>query len=140
MQQKNIDLSTSFFLIYKPKKVVHNKDQINSLTKIFTKPILANFICWDYIEINGNKAMSELLDYINEKYQIEINRYYSLNSINIIKNTSSLDMLFQNAYFNAIGKNNLNKDINKFIYFRILADLINSDDHVIMPKFKYIIN
>ena len=49
-------------------------------------------------------------------------------------------MLFQNAYFNAIGKNNLNKDINKFIYFRILADLINSDDHVIMPKFKYIIN
>ena len=122
------------------KKVVHNKDQINSSTKILTKAIPANFTCLDYIVINGNRTKNELLDYINEKYQIEINGLYSLNSINIIKDTFSLDMLFQNAYFNAIGKNNLNKDSNKSIYFRILADLINSDDHVIMPKFKYIIN
>jgi len=140
LRQINIDLSTPFFLIYRPKKVVLNKDQINSSTKILTKAIPANFTCWDYIEINGNKTTSELLDYINEKYQIEINGLYSLNSINIIKDSSSLDMLFQNAYFDAIGKNNLNKDSNKSIYFRILADLINSDDHVIMPKFKYIIN
>ena len=138
LRQINIDLSTPFFLIYQPKKVYHNKDQINSTTKILTKAIPPNFTCWDYIEINGNKTTSELLDYINEKYQIEINGLYTLNSINIIKDNSSLDILFQDAYFNAIGKYT-NENGSNCIYFRILADLINSDVHVIMPKFKYII-
>ena len=141
LRQINIDLSTPFFIIYKPKKVYHNKDQINSQTKILTKAIPDNFTCWDYIEINGNKTTSELLDYINEKYQIEINGLYTLNSVNIIKDDSSYDMQFQDAYYIAIGKNkNQNQNQNKSIYFRILADVINSDDHVIMPKFKYIIN
>lgn len=117
----------------------HNKDQINSETNVLTKVIPANFTCWDYIEINGNKTTSELLDYINEKYQIEINGLYTLNSINIIKDDSSYDMQFQDAYYIAIGKKE-NKNANKSIYFRILADIANSDDHVIMPKFKYIIN
>ena len=139
LRQINIDLSTPFFLIYKPKKVYHNTDQINSETQVLTKAIPANFTCWDYIEINGNKTTNELLDYINEKYQIEINGLYTLNSTNIIKDDSSYDILFQDAYYIAIGKNN-NKNENKSIYFRILADVVNSDDHVIMPKFKYIIN
>lgn len=141
LRQINIDLSTPFFIIYKPKKVYHNKDQINSQTHILTKAIPANFTCWDYIEINGNKTTNELLDYINKKYQIEINGLYTLNSINIIKDDSFYDMQFQEAYYIAIGKNkNENSKKNKSIYFRILADIINSDDHVIMPKFKYIIN
>ena len=99
-------------------------------------------LCSKFEEIENFKFLLifDNLDYINEKYQIEINGLYSLNNINIIKDISSLDMLFQNAYFNTIGKNNLNKDSNKSIYLRILADLINSDDHIIMPKFKYIIN
>ena len=119
LKQINIDLSTPFFLIYRPKKVYHNKDQINPKTQILTRAIPTNFTFWDYIEINGNKTTNELLDYINEKYQIEINGLYTLNSINIIIDDSSYDMQFQDAYYIAIGKN-INEKKQKAIYFRIL--------------------
>ena len=138
LRQINIDLSTPFFLIYMPKKVYHYKDQINSTTQILTKAIPNNFTCWDYIEIEGNKTTNELLDYINDKYQIEITGLYTLNSKNIIIDDSSYDMQFQDAYYIALGKN-INEIKKNAIYFRILADVINSDDHVIMPKFKYIV-
>ena len=138
LRQINIDLSTPFFLICKPKKPYQNKDKIHPITKILTKAIPANFTCWDYLEVKGNKTVDEVIDYINNKYQIEINGLYTLNSKNIIKDDSSYNMLFQDAYCISIGKKN-NKNLNN-IYFRVLADVINSDDHVIMPKFKYIIN
>jgi ubiquitin-activating enzyme E1 len=73
LRQINIDLSTPFFLIYKPKTPYKNKDSTNPETKILTKAISPNFTCWDYIEIEGNKTVEELLDFINEKYKIEIN-------------------------------------------------------------------
>ena len=138
LRQINIDLSTPFFLIYKPKKAYQNKDQIHPVTKILTKAIPPNFTCWDYIEIKGNKTIDELIDYINKKYQVDISGLYTLNSKNIILDDSSYNMLFQDAYYIAIGKNK-NENHNNSIYFRVLADLINSDDHAIMPKFKYII-
>ena len=128
-----------FFLIYKPKKAYQNKDKVNPLTKILTKAIPPNFTCWDYIEIEGNKTTDDVINFINAKYQVDINGLYTLNSKNIIKDDSSYDIQFEDAYYIAIGKEK-NENLNKSIYFRVLADVINSDDHVIMPKFKYIIN
>ena len=139
LRQINIDLSTPFFLIYKPRKAYQNKDYIHPRTKILTKAVPSNFTCWDFLEIKGNKTTNEVINYINEKYQVEINGLYTLNSKNIIKDDSSYDMQFQDAYYIALGENN-NKNNNHNLYFRILADVMNSDDHVIMPKFKYIIN
>ena len=139
LRQINIDLSTPFFLIYKPKKAYQNKDKVNPLTKILTKAIPPNFTCWDYIEIEGNKTTDDVINFINAKYQVDINGLYTLNSKNIIKDDSSYDIQFEDAYYIAIGKEK-NENLNKSIYFRVLADVINSDDHVIMPKFKYIIN
>ena len=63
---------------------------------------------------------------------------YTLNSNNIIKDDSSYEMNFENAYFEAIGKKYENNIKN--IYFKVLADLIDCDDHAIMPKFKFIIS
>ena len=137
LRQINIDLSTPFFLVYRPKKPHKNKDKINPITKITTKAIPENYTCWDFIEIRGNKTVNELIDFINDKYKIEINGLYSLNSQNIIKDESSYDNEFQESYRIAIGKN---KKINNNIYFKVQADVIDSEDHVIMPKFKYIIN
>jgi hypothetical protein len=81
------------------------------------------------------------LEYINEKYKIEINGLYTLNSQSIIKDESTLQLNFQEAYYHAIGKNKEDKShLNKSIYFKILADVMNDEDtHVRMPKFKYII-
>ena len=141
LRQINIDLSTPFFLIYKPKKPYQNKNQINQETKVLTKAIPPNFTCWDFIEIEGNKTVNELIDYINEKYQIEINGLYTLNSKSIIKDENTFDLQFQQAYLNIIGKNKEDeKNQKRPIYFKILADLINDEDtHVKMPKFKYIV-
>jgi ubiquitin-activating enzyme E1 len=142
LRQINIDLSTPFFLIYKPKKPYQNEDQINPETKVLTKAIPPSFTCWDYIEVEGNKTVDELLEYINEKYKIEINGLYTLNSQSIIKDESTLQLNFQEAYYHAIGKNKEDKShLNKSIYFKILADVMNDEDtHVKMPKFKYLIN
>ena len=137
LRQINIDLSTPFFLIYKPKKVYKNIDQVNPVTKYLTKAIPPNFTCWDYLEIQGNKTTNEVIDYINDKYQVEITGLYTLNSINIIKDDISYDLQFEDAYYDAIGKEK-NKSKNN-IYFKVIADVINSDDHVILPKFKYLV-
>ena len=142
LRQINIDLSTPFFLIFRPKKPYQNKDYIHPITKIVTKAIPANFTCWDYIEIKGNKTTNEVIDYINDKYQVSINGLYTLNSQNIIEDEYSYEILFQDAYYISIGKDKDKEKNNKniCIYFKVMADLIDSDDHAIMPKFKYKVN
>lgn len=143
LRQINIDLSTPFFLIYKPKKPTKNKDTINPETKILTKVRIPGFTCWDFIEIEGNKTVDELLDFINEKYQIETTGLYTLSSKSIIKDEdkSVYNMQFLEAYYNVIGKNKEDGNSHhKSIYFKILADEKNNEYiHIKMPKFKYII-
>ena len=139
LRQINIDLSTPFFLIHKPKKPYQQKDRVDPKTKILTKAIPPNFTCWDYIEIKGNKTTNEVIDYLNEKYKVDIDGLYTLNSQSIIQDESYYDMLFQDAYYTALGKKT-NEKTRKNICFRVTADIINSDDHAIMPKIKYLIN
>ena len=139
LRQININLSTPFFLIYKPKKPYQRKDRTDPKTKIITKAIPPNFTCWDYIEIKGNKTANEIIDYINEKYKVEIDGLYTLNSQSIIQNESSYDILFQDAYYAAIDSKK-NGKTNKSICFRVTADIIDSKGHAILPKIKYIIN
>ena len=139
LRQINIDLSTPFLLIVRPKKPYQNKDSIDSKTKIKTKAIPPKFTCWDILEIQGNKTIGEVLDNISETYKVDVTGLYTLNNKSIIKDESSFDMLFQDAYYLAIGKDNSEKSKSKTIYFKILADLLNSDDHAIMPKFKYVL-
>ena len=139
LRQINIDLSTPFILIFQPKKVYQNKDMINPETKVLTKAIPPLFTCWDYLEIKGDLTLDELIEYINEKYKVSISGLYTLNSINIIKDDSFYNLKFPEAYYKAIEKKEYN--LNQNIYFRVLADEMDNDDiHVIMPKFKYIIN
>ena len=86
--------------------------------------------------------MEELLDFINEKYSIEVNGLYSLNDINLIKNESDLGKDFLSNYLDSIGiaKKDDNENVSKRnVYFKILADEKDNEDiHVKMPKFKYI--
>ena len=138
LRQIHIDLSTPFILILKPKKVYQNTDQINPITKLLTKAIPPNFTCWDYLEITGNKTTNEVIDYISNKYQVEITGLYTLNSKSLISDDDAYEQQFQDVYYKAIGKEKQKKNNN--IYFKVLADVINSDNHVIMPKFKYLIN
>ena len=142
LRQITIDLSTPFFMIIKPKKPYINQDSKNSETNILTKVVPPNFTCWDYIEIEGNKTVEELLDFINEKYNIEINGLYSLNNKNLIKDESNLKKDFLINYYDSIGliRKNINESRSKRnIYFKILADEKDNEDiHIRMPKFKYV--
>ena len=139
MRQINIDLSTPFFLIFQPKKVYKNKDTIDSKSNILTKAIPPLFTCWDYLEIKGNKTLNDVINYINDTYKVDIWGLYTLNSEPIIKDDSLYDMKFEDVYYNAIGKNNIDKNISKNIYFTVVADLNDNVNHAIMPKFKYVI-
>ncbi len=139
LRQINIDLSTPFALIYRPKKVYQNRDTINKETKVLTKAVPPLFTCWDCLEIKGNMTLDEVINYINIKYKVSISGIYTLNSINIIKDDSFYELKFQDAYYKVIEKNEKNK--SNSIYFRVLADEMDNEDvHVVMPKFKYIPN
>ena len=140
LRQINIDLSTPFILIYHPKKVYQNKDKINPETQVLTKAKPPLFTCWDFLEIKGNKTLDEVINYIEQAYKVSITGLYTLNSKNIIKDDSFYQMKFQDAYYKVIEKED-NQSTNNSIYFRVLADEFNNEDiHVIMPKFKYIID
>ena len=139
LRQINIDLSTPFILLFSPKKPFKNKDKIDPKTGILTKAIPPNFTCWDIIEIKGNKTVGDLLDYIGENYKVDVTGLYTLDNKSIIKDESSFDLLFQDAYYSAIGRDKPEKE-NNSLYFKVLADLVDSDIHANMPKFKYIMN
>ena len=138
LKQINIDLSTPFFLLVYPKRPYQNKDSINPETKILSKAIPPKFTCWDILDVKGNKTTGEVLDYISETYKVDVTGLYTLNSKSIIKDEASFDMLFQDAYFKAIGKDKPKNNNRANIYFKVLADVSDSNDHAIMPKFRYI--
>ena len=139
LRQINLDLSTPFFLIFRPKKPYRTKDSIDPITKIKTKAIPPLFTCWDILEIKGDKTTGELMDYISEAYKVDVIGLYTLNNKSIIKDEESFKMLFQDAYYLAIGKDKNKIMKSTGIYFKVIADLCDRDDHAIMPKFKYIL-
>ena len=138
LKQTNIDLSTPFFLLVYPKRPYQNKDSINPETKILSKAIPPKFTCWDILDVKGNKTAGEVLDYISETYKVDVTGLYTLNSKSIIKDEASFDMLFQDAYFKAIEKDKPKNNNRANIYFKVLADVSDSNDHANMPKFRYI--
>ena len=140
LKQVNLDLSTPFFLLVYPKKPYQNKDSVNPETKILSKAIPPKFTCWDILEVKGNKTTGEVLDYIGETYIVDVTGLYTLNSKSIIKDEAFFDMPFQDAYYKAIGKDKPKNNTRTNIYFKVLADVSDSNDHAIMPKFKYILN
>ena len=140
LRQINIDLSTPFLFIFRPNKPYQNKDRIDPITKIITKAIPPKFTCWDILEIKGNKTTGEVLDYINETYKVDVTGLYTLNNNNIIEDEGAFEMQFQDAYYLAIGRDKQKNNKATSIYFKVLADLIDSDNHAIMPKFRYIIS
>ena len=138
LRQINIDLSTPFFLILRPKKPFQQKDIVDPETKIITKAIPPRFTCWDILEVKGNKTTGEVLDFISETYQVDVTGLYSLNNQSIIRDETSFNLPFEDAYNLAIGKEKLNKK-SANIFFKVTADLVDSDNHANMPKFKYIL-
>ena len=140
LRQINIDLSTPFLFIFRPNKPYQNKDRIDPITKIIIKAIPPKFTSWDILEIKGNKTTGEVLDYINETYKVDVTGLYTLNNNNIIEDEGAFEMQFQDAYYLAIGRDKQKNNKATSIYFKVLADLIDSDNHAIMPKFRYIIS
>lgn len=139
LRQINIDLSSPFLILFRPKKPYQNKDKTNPITKVLTKAIPSKFTCWDILEIKGNKTTDEVLDYISETYKVDVTGIYTLNNKSIIKDEESFGMPFETAYFKAIEKNKSQNNKITSIYFKVSADSTDDDAHVIMPKFKYIL-
>ena len=59
--------------VYKKDKLVKNKfDDDNQITGICTKVIPENSSCWDKIIIKGSKTCKEIIDFLKEKYNIDV--------------------------------------------------------------------
>lgn len=134
LRQININLATPFFFICPPAEVTYTEDYYNETTKIFSKAIPPKFSCWDHLEINEKMNINQFIDYIKQKYKADIIAINTLNEIPLIDDNYELSI--EDAYCKAIGVNNLNSE---HIFFKVLADIINSEDHANMPKFKYTI-
>ena len=65
---------------------------------------------------------------------------YTLNNKSIVKDETSFEILFQDAYLKALGMDKPKNNKISSIYFQVSADIIDSDNHAYMPKFKYILN
>ena len=61
------------FILDIPSKPIYKTDQkINKLISVPTKVIPENSSCWDKIKINGSKTCQEIIDYLKEKYGIDV--------------------------------------------------------------------
>ena len=114
---------------YLPKKILHN--EIIDIPK--------DWSVWDSIIFNGPLKVSELINKIEEKYNVLIKSIYSGKSMiyndddqKEIKNLK-IEELFEKITEKSINEN------NKYLIFNLIANTKNGNE-VRMPRIKYILN
>ena len=61
------------FMLEKPTKPIYKKDQkFNKLIGTAIKVIPENCSCWDKIKVTGSKTCQEIIDFLKEKYNINV--------------------------------------------------------------------
>ena len=68
------------FILQKPRKPIYNQDVLHErkegemidLSKPSIKVIPKSYSCWDKIVIKGSKTCKEMIDYLKEKYNIDV--------------------------------------------------------------------
>ena len=121
-----------------PKPVIHKKDKDNDPTLLGpVKAIPLNWTVWDKIVINKSMTCQELIDYIQEKYGVEVSIITSGN-VTIIQtfmpsNKRRLNQKIEDIY-NSSAKIKLDKNA-KYLLLEISGDI--GDATALMPLFRY---
>ena len=122
-----------------PKPAIHMKDKDND--PILLGPVKAippNWTVWDKITINKSMTVKELIDYIMEKYNVEVSIITS-GSVTIIqtfmpsskgKMNQKIEDVYNNSAKVKLGEN------DKVLNLEISGDI--GDATALMPLFRYV--
>ena len=135
------------FILTNPLKPIYKKDlKINKIIGQPTKVIPENTSCWDKIKINGSKTCQEVIDFLKEKYGVNVDILTSgeVTLINTILPSSVkyLDRKLEDIY-NEKAKFKLNKN---YMIINVVSNIENVEIEgekveyasVDMPILKYI--
>ena len=117
-----------------PRYIQEENDKLEKGKKLY-KLIPEKFTIWDYLEINGSLSIKQLIDYMKQKYNVEVTLITS-NQKKLFEKNSTKNVLnekIEDAYNN---KSNIKlSQSKKFLMLEILGDVDNFIAK--MPKFKY---
>ena len=117
-----------------PRYIQEENDKLEKGKKLY-KLIPEKFTIWDYLEINGSFSIKQLIDYMKQKYNVEVTLITSNQKKLFEKNSTEnvLNEKIEDAYNN---KSNIKlSQSKKFLMLEILGDVDNFIAK--MPKFKY---
>ena len=134
-----LNLGINSMIMSEPREAIKNKDKDND--PILLGPVKAippNWTVWDKITINKSMTCQELIDYIMEKYQVDV-------SIITAGNTTIIQTFMNNAktrlnrkiedIYNEVSKVKLSED-TKYLNLELSGDI--GDATAIMPTFRYV--
>ena len=139
MRDCYLNLGINSIIMSEPKSVIRKKDNEND--PILLGPVKAippGWTVWDKIIIKKSMTCKELIDYIMEKYKVELS-IITAGSVTIIQTfmpsaKSRMNQKIEDIY-NGNSKIKLDKNI-KCLYLEISGDI--GETTALMPKFKYI--
>ena len=134
-----LNLGINSIIMSEPKPVIKMQDKEND--PILLGPVKAvpfGWTVWDFITINKSMTCKELIDYIFEKYNVEVS-FFIAGNVTIIQTFMSsskkrMDQKIEDIY-NSEAKIKLHKNL-KHLYLEIFGDI--GEATAIMPRFKYI--
>ena len=146
----DLDIDSGIYIEEKPSKVYYKKDYYDSFIECKYKAIPNIFSNWNKIEIKGSKTLKEFLEYIKNKYNVEVT-LITANDIVIYEKKImkefekiilmkkgirledySLDKKIEEIYFEKKNEKNYNE---LFIFLKISGNI--EDSRALMPLFKY---
>jgi ubiquitin-activating enzyme E1 len=134
-----MNLAINSIFMSEPKPAIHMKDKDND--PILLGPVKAippNWTVWDKITINKSMTVKELIDYIMEKYNVEVSIITS-GSVTIIqtfmpsskgKMNQKIEDVYNNSAKVKLGEN------DKVLNLEISGDI--GDATALMPLFRYV--
>lgn len=135
----HLNLGINCIILSEPRPVIKMQDkEIDPILLGPVKAIPPSWTVWDKITINKSMTCKELIDYILEKYNVEVS-IISAGNVTIIQTfmTSSkniIDQKIEDIYNNKV-KVKLHKKI-KCLYLNLSGDI--GEATALMPLFKYI--
>ena len=133
-----LNLAINSILMSEPEVVIQMKDkEYDALLLGPVKAIPPKWTVWDKIIVDGSMTCQQFIDYVLEKYNVEVSNIIA-NGITIIQtfmpsNKSRFDKKIEDIY-NEHSKNKLDGSVT-YLLLEVGGDI--GDATALMPKFKY---
>lgn len=134
-----LNLGINSILMSEPQEVIKMKDKdYDPILLTAVKAIPPNWTVWDKIVVKGPMTCQQLIDYVQEKYKVEVS-IITAGDVSIIqtflpKNKPRLQQKIEDIY-NELSKTKLGDDI-KHLTLDVSGDI--GEAAALMPAFRYV--